>query len=68
MEIKSNVEINPENGKKRILVYIESDDITVIQTAFAEFNQFDKDDFKYRAKLEDLKETIHKIWTLTHPS
>jgi len=68
MEIKGNVEKNPENGKKRLLVYIDETESGIFQTALSEFKQFDKDDFEYGAKLLDLKDSVFEIWTLLHPS
>ena len=67
MKIRSGVEKNLEN-KKFILVEIDADDSKIWNQAIKVFDKYDKDDYKYRARLEDNKEIIHKIWALLHPS
>ena len=66
--IQATSEKDPDTGRNKILVEINQDDGLMLEQALSAFDKYDKDDFKYRAKLEDLKEQVHKTWTLLWPS
>ena len=68
MKIIGNVEKDNNIHKKKITVEIDEDDIIKLNSAILSFEQYDKDDLRYTKPLEELRNTIHKIWTLLHPS
>jgi len=54
--------------KKHILIDIDEDDAIKLDSAIRAFDKYDKDDAKYVRPLEELRQTIHDIWALLHPS
>jgi len=68
MKIFGDVEKDKETGINKILVELNADDTKILDQAIRAFDKFDEDDFEHRAKIEDLKEQLHKVWALTHPS
>jgi len=69
MKITGTVEKTRDKPfKKHILVDIDEDDSLILDQALRAFDKYDPDDYKYRARLEGLKEQIHKVWALLHPS
>jgi hypothetical protein len=62
------VDKDPENGKLRTQIELDADDSLILNSALQAFSEYDQDDFKYIAKLEHVKEEVHKIWAVLHPS
>jgi hypothetical protein len=69
MKIKQfTADKDPETGKLKILVEINSDDSLILEQALLAFDKYDKDDNRYIERLNSVKEQIHKTWAITHPS
>jgi hypothetical protein len=68
MDIIGSPEKNQENAKMELLVKLNADDSLILEQVLKAFDKYDKDDSKYIAKLESVKDNIHKIWALLHPS
>jgi hypothetical protein len=66
--IQASAEKDPETGKLKVLVEINADDSLILEQTLLAFDKYDKDDNRYIARLNSVKEQIHKTWTLTHPS
>ena len=57
-----------KEGFNHVIVELNEHEVVILNQALKSFEQYDKDDYVYRDRLEGLKEGMHKARGIVRPS